>query len=373
MFKFLIIALQILLLLTGCFSDKTEHEVESQAQNEGNQKTQELFAGLSQQHSDLKQVLPGYDISFPNDHASHPEYAVEWWYMTANLSDQQGKHYALQWTLFRFLGDATSTPWANEQQYMVHASLHTLEKSWFEERFARGGVGNAGVADSPFVAHLDNWRWVSAGDDLLPAKLSFTVEDNVELKLNLLTEKAYVLHGDNGYSQKLRDSSQASYYYSQPNIQVEGSISIDKELVLVSGQAWFDHEWSSTYLDKNTEGWDWFSIHIKDGSKLMLFNMRHGQQSDFWSGTLIRPNGQQEHLHEHDIKANVLEEHKVSGRILPLEWSLQLANHGIDIQVTPLKIDQWNPGIFSYYEGGIVINGSHQGVGFIELTGYESQ
>ena len=61
-----------------------------------------LFAGLSQQTNSQAQVLPGYIFDFPTDHASHPDFAIEWWYLTANLVDQKGEQYAMQWTLFRF-------------------------------------------------------------------------------------------------------------------------------------------------------------------------------------------------------------------------------------------------------------------------------
>lgn len=357
----------VLLILVSTFgcspvatdSDKTDESTDLR-----------LFSGLSQQSAEQLQVQPGYDISFPADHASHPDYAVEWWYMTANLSDQQGKHYALQWTLFRFRGDSPSTPWANEQQFMAHASLHSLDNSWFEERFARGGVGNTGLSKAPFQAQMDNWRWSSTSAELFPSSLQFTIERDVRVTLNLSTSKDFVLHGDEGYSRKLRGSTQASYYYSQPHIEVEGTLVIANEDLPVSGRAWFDHEWTSQYLDPNTEGWDWFSIHLDNGDKLMLFNMRHQQQTDFWSGSLVKTDGQKLHLGEQDIQAQVLKHDRVAGRLLPLEWSIHLPEHGVDIELKPFKKNQWNSGVFSYYEGGTVISGSHTGRGFIELTGY---
>jgi predicted secreted hydrolase len=329
-----------------------------------------LFSGLSGQSTQQLQLQPGYTIRLPSDHASHPDYAVEWWYITANLSDQQGKHYALQWTLFRFRGDTPSTPWANEQQFMAHAGLHSLDRGWFEERFARGGVGNAGVSKSPFQAHLDNWRWSSTSAALFPSSLEFTLEQDVQVSLNLSADKNFVLHGEDGYSRKLRGSTQASYYYSQRHIEVEGTLVIANEEIRVEGQAWLDHEWTSQYLDPNTRGWDWFSIHLDNDDKLMLFNMRHQQHADFWSGSLVKSDGQKLHLDEQDIQAQVLKHHKVAGRLLPLEWSIVLPEHGIDIRLKPFKKNQWNAGVFSYYEGGTVISGSHTGRGFIELTGY---
>jgi predicted secreted hydrolase len=315
-------------------------------------------------------VVPGYNITFPLDHDSHPEFAVEWWYITANLTDTLGNPYALQWTLFRFASDTQSTPWANAQQYMGHVGLRDGKQAWFEERFARGGVGNAGIFTTPFNAFIDDWQWLAKSAEMFPSTLEFTIDKQIKVNLDFTADKPFVKHGEQGFSRKLRNSEQASYYYSQPHIQVSGELELPTGTVKVTGNAWYDHEWTTQYLSPMAQGWDWFSIHLDDGTKLMLFNMRHQQYQDFWSGTLITKNGKAIHLSESDIQGEVTQRDKVEGRLLPLHWSIKLAKHQIDIQIAPMQIDQWNPGIFSYYEGGTVISGSHSGVGFIELTGY---
>ncbi|WP_293748530.1 lipocalin-like domain-containing protein [uncultured Paraglaciecola sp.] len=315
-------------------------------------------------------VVPGYDISFPFDHASHPEFAVEWWYITANLTDTKNNTYALQWTLFRFASDTPNTPWANTQQYMGHVGLRDGEHAWFEERFARGGVGNAGISTEPFNAFIDEWQWLAQSAKMFPSTLELTIDSQIKANLNFTADKPLVKHGEQGFSRKLRHSDQASYYYSQPHIQVSGELQLPNGIVEVSGNAWFDHEWTSQYMSPQALGWDWFSIHFDDGSKLMLFNMRSKGTQDFWSGTLVTKNGATIHLDESAIQAEVVKRNKVEGRMLPLHWSIQLPKQQYNIQIAPMQTNQWNPGIFSYYEGGTVISGSHTGVGFIELTGY---
>jgi predicted secreted hydrolase len=345
-----------------------------------------MFSGLSRSSTDNKnsltksdgsesskpfaQVTPGYSISFPADHANHPNFAVEWWYITANLQDQQNKTYALQWTLFRFAGEAQTTLWANNQQYMGHVGLRDGTNHWFEERFARGGVGNAGISSLPFSAYIDDWQWLAQSAKMFPSVLEFNINKQLNVRLNLDTQRSFIKHGEQGFSRKLRDSEQASYYYSQPFIDVSGELELPTGKVQVTGNAWFDHEWTSQYLSPQALGWDWFSIHFDDGSKLMLFNMRHEKHDDFWSGTLITETGKSIHLTEHDMQAKVDKRANVEGRSLPLYWSIAIPEHKIDIQIAPMQIEQWNPGMFSYYEGGTVISGTHPGVGFIELTGY---
>lgn len=330
------------------------------------------FSVLNQQVQGQAQVTPDYLIQFPRDHASHPQFAIEWWYITANLKDNLGQDYGLQWTLFRFLGQAHNSPWANAQQYMAHVGLHNASQSWFEERFARGGVGNAGVSQypMPFVAYLDNWRWHATGTELFPSTLVFDIEDNVQVELTLNTEQDFVLHGQAGYSKKLANDAQASYYYSQPHIEVVGSLRIDGQHKPVTGQAWFDHEWTSQYLDQGGTGWDWFSIHLASGKKLMLFNVRHKIHGDFWSGTLVLESGQSMHLPPQKITTEIIETANIGGRAFPVRWRLSVPDHQLALVSEPIKKDQLHPGLFSYYEGAVRISGSDTGVGFMELTGY---
>lgn len=383
MFEFLAkyIALTLIVISIVACSKHSEMNADDKQQDKGamfsvlsryslEQQTDANSDELASSQKLLAKVIPGYDISFPFDHASHPEFAVEWWYITANLTDEQSNPYALQWTLFRFTGDSESTPWADAQQYMGHVGLRDGTQAWFEERFARGSVGNAGIFSAPFNAFIDEWQWLAQTSDMFPSTLDFTIDSQVSVSLNFTTNKPFVKHGEQGFSRKLRNSEQASYYYSQPHIQVSGELTLPNETVKVTGNAWFDHEWTSQYLSPQTLGWDWFSIHFDDGSKLMLFNMRHENAKDYWTGTLVNKTGESIYLAETDIQATVIKRNKVKGRMLPLHWSIQLPKHQIDIKIAPLQTNQWNPGIFSYYEGGTVISGSHSGVGFIELTGY---
>lgn len=378
MFKFLAKYLLLLLLITAVVACSKNPDEEQQKSA--------MFSGLSRSslgqqrvtknevpktpNKTMAKVIPGYKITFPHDHSSHPNFAVEWWYITANLTDTQNNPYALQWTLFRFASDTQNTPWSNAQQYMGHVALRDGKQAWFEERFARGGVGNAGISTEPFNAFIDDWQWLAQSSKLFPSTIAFTIDSQIKVNLDLATDKPFVKHGEQGFSRKLRDSNQASYYYSQPHIQVSGELQLPSGIVQVTGNAWFDHEWSSQYLTPLAQGWDWFSIHFDDGAKLMLFNMRHQQAEDYWSGTLVTKSGKVIPLAESEIRAKVIKRTKVEQGLLPLNWSIQLPKQQIDIQIAPMQTKQWNPGIFSYYEGGTVISGSHSGVGFIELTGY---
>lgn len=321
-------------------------------------------------------VTQGRALKFPDDHNAHPEFGIEWWYFTANLQDSEGEPVWLQWTLFRYrqpdAENLSQSPWSNNQSYMAHASIHTLIEHAFEERFARGGVGNAGVSIRPYNAFLDDWQFLSnVNDSLFPGELNFTIRDEAQIRLQLHTQASPVLHGNNGYSLKYPGSQYASYYYSQPFIQVSGTIDWLGESKTVTGNAWYDHEWSSQLLGGDFTGWDWFSMHLQGNQKLMLFTLKSESpdKPSIWHGSYLDEKGRQFNLTDAQITVTDQQQMQVHGKRFTQQWLIEIPDYGLELSAEVVKQDQYNTGLFSYYEGAIVITGSHHGAGFVEMTG----
>ena len=357
-----------------------------------------------------KKADPDYRMSFPQDHGTHDQFDIEWWYLTANLQDEAGDPYGLQWTLFRFKNprpsssqaEANNSPsslknspvtlnestvsldkkWHNDQIYMAHASIHSLDTHWFSEKFARGGVGNAGLTALPLNLFIDDWQWLNSDGDtgLFPSTLTFSATDtskpNAEASATFTLNQTgpLVQHGDNGFSVK-SNSGHASHYYSAPFISIEGELTqaidtVTTAPIKLKGQAWFDKEWTSQLLDTGTQGWDWLSLHLDDGNKIMAFRMRLKNQDDYVTGSYITSTGEQITLQPGDLTLQPVSVKKVDGRQLPLIWKLMIPSKKIDLTISTLKDKQWNNAAVPYYEGMVKIEGSHGGVGFLELTGY---
>lgn len=322
-------------------------------------------------------VAPGKHFDFPADHGPHSDYRIEWWYLTANLKDQQGRHWGIQWTLFRnaLSAEPAKQGWSNNQLWMAHAAITTPRGHQFEERFARGGIGQAGVNLEPqFEAWIDDWIWQSETKSLFPAQLKFRIADR-EIDMQLSSEASWVLHGDAGYSQK-SEQGQASYYYSQPEIQIAGTINGQP----LSGRAWLDREWSSQPLAENQRGWDWFSLHLNDGNKLMLYRLRHKQGKHWLSGSWVDADGNTRHLHSEAIQLSEKDFRQIKTSdndeiILPLGWQINLPELNRQLIVKPLYDQQWMATSFPYWEGVVLVddeNGVRVGEGYMELTGYQS-
>jgi predicted secreted hydrolase len=43
--------------------------------------------------------------------------------------------------------------------------------------------------------------------------------------------------------------------------------------VAVTGEAWLDHEWSSTLLAPRAVGWDWVGLNLDDGGAVTAFQV----------------------------------------------------------------------------------------------------
>src|ERR1700751_1329517 len=83
------------------------------------------FAGLGMNGEGFAPVVPGKKLVFPGDHGPHPDFRIEWWYVTANLADAAGSAYGAQWTLFRqaMSPGIQQQGWANQQIWMGHAAV----------------------------------------------------------------------------------------------------------------------------------------------------------------------------------------------------------------------------------------------------------
>jgi predicted secreted hydrolase len=332
------------------------------------------FAGLGMSAEGFAAVVPGRAFAFPADHGAHPDFRIEWWYVTANLVDATGAACGAQWTLFRqAMRPGVEQPgWASQQIWMGHAAVTRADTHRFSESFARGGVGQAGVEATPFRAWIDSWKMRgldSTGDTTIaPLELAASGAD-FSYALRLDADRALVLQGDAGYSRK-SDRGQASYYYSQPFFTATGSVTIDGKAAEVTGQAWMDREWSSQPLASDQTGWDWFSLHLNANEKLMLFRLRQADGHDYCSGNWISADGKTEQIAAADITMTPKTLTDIAERRIPTAWEIAIPRRGLAIACVALNARSWMATSFPYWEGPISFKGSHRGVGYLEMTGY---
>jgi predicted secreted hydrolase len=304
---------------------------------------------------------PQHKISFPLAHAPKKGYRHEWWYLTANLVNQQGEKLAAQWTLFR-------TAINDKHLYFAHGALANSSEHFSALRLGRPDFGNLVIKTNPFSAFIDDWSWQS-NDNFLSASLNFG-DNNLgrwQAQLELTADNRFYLQGDKGYNRKHLTLPIASHYYSQPFIKVTGKVFLNGQWQKVTGDAWFDREWGSQMLAPDQQGWDWFSLRLTPDLALMVYRIRSTKQDHLY-GSLMKKDGEVMILSAKHIN---IKSGSVDNTGYPQQFSLTLAEQDIDLTVKIINNKQIMRFGINYFEGMVDFSGSHQGTGFLEMTGYE--
>ena len=236
------------------------------------------------------QAEAGYVLQFPRDHGSHPDYRIEWWYYTGNLSADDGRRFGYQVTFFRIGVDPAPqnrSRWAVRDLFMTHLAVTDIGRGrqLVAERLDRGGVGWAGAR----AGTLDVWNgdWRAALDGETHRVRAIDRELGVDLRLE--PGRGVTAHGEGGLSRKGADAGNTAHYYSMTRMPTSGHLVVDGERIAVRGASWMDHEFGTTFLETSQVGWDWFSLQLDDGSDLMVFQLRRtdGRTDTHSAGTWV--------------------------------------------------------------------------------------
>jgi predicted secreted hydrolase len=333
-------------------------------------------------------ALPGYPYKFPRDHFSHPNYQTEWWYYTGNLRAQNGRRFGFELTFFRrgeHLAPSNSTVWTPDEIYLAHLALSDIEghEFYYTERLNRAGPGLAGAGLQDRRYWNGNWqvRWISFATE--EQKLEAVCE-RFSLELDLKPEKPFVINGQNGVSQKGPEPGDASHYISCTRLGAAGELNYKGKDFRVTGVAWMDHEFFSSQLNSSVAGWDWFAIQLNNDEELMLYRLRKrsGAETRYSSGTFVDRQGKAHFLNASQISFTPLVTWRSprSAASYRVKWKISVPSLGIELTEHP---DLKNQELFatngaspSYWEGAVTYSGrvaseTVQGVGYLEMTGYD--
>jgi predicted secreted hydrolase len=344
-----------------------------------------LELGSGPDVSRFARATEGRSLHLPADHGPHLEFQTEWWYYTGNLFAADGRPFGFQLTFFR-RGFSPGPPpegggLSAHHVYFAHFAVTDVaaRRHAAAERFSRGAGGLAGATGEPFSVWLEDWRADALNRDGSAVRLAARdAATGLSLQLDLEATKPLVAHGDRGLSPKSDDPGNASYYVGYTRMAARGRMGAGGDEAEVAGEAWFDHEWSTSALGAGAVGWDWFSLQLDDGRELMHFQIRRedGSLEPASGGTLVERDGRTRRLAREDVAIEVLD-HWTSPRTgarYPSRWRVSVPGERLDILVEPWLEAQEMRTSFVYWEGAVRVrpatSGSLSGRGYVELTGY---
>ncbi|WP_238323219.1 carotenoid 1,2-hydratase [Acidovorax sp. JHL-9] len=343
------------------------------------------------------QALPARALQFPRDHGSHPDLHTEWWYLTGHAR-AAGRLWGFQVTFFRSRVDATQgldSAFAAKQLLFAHAALTDMQgqRLHHDQRIARTGFGVAQASEADTAVRLHGWSLVRTA---LPAgaapaagsRYAARIEgDGFGLELQCDSTQPPLLQGRQGLSRKGPEATQASYYYSQPQLAVSGAIVLNGRRMAIENsttgsathRAWLDHEWSDALMHPDAVGWDWIGMNLFDGSALTAFRLRRADGSALWSGGSLRPAGQPTQVFADNSVAFVAQRHwnsPHSGARYPVQWRVDTPAGplGVRALLDNQELDSSGSTGAIYWEGLSELRnaaGAVIGQGYLEMTGYK--
>ena len=342
-------------------------------------------------------------LAFPADHGSHPDTHVEWWYVTGWLRSgpderaDQAPEFGFQVTFFRTrtgLAPDSASRFAARQLVFAHVALTDLsagaraEGALHDQRVARQGFG---IAQTPGPAlpqsvRLRDWslqRRAPSGPDDAHSHLRVDVRaERFALALELAGTQPLLLQGEAGWSRKGPDPSEASHYYSEPQLAVRGRLErAGAPARDVSGRAWLDHEWSDQYLARGAVGWDWVGFNLLDGAALMAFRLRRGDGSAIWAGGSYRSaRGVLRTFAADEVRFEPLRRwtspRTRAGYPVEWTWTTPAGRWRVAALQDDQELDSRGSTGAIYWEGLSALRGEDGrtvGWGYLELTGYTGQ
>ena len=388
--KFVIAIVLILLVMVWLqvftFPSESNSLEDSQKNSTPAKNNGSIGAVLSNDVKGFARAYKPQAFSFPSDHGPHNQFRSEWWYFTGNLKNPQGRQFGYELTFFRFALKSdlpeSKSAWRSNQMYMAHLTLTDVEANRFytDERFSRAGNDLAGAFNKSYQVWLYDWSAKTEGEVDFPLRLHANSND-FAVDLLLTSPKGYVLQGNQGLSQKSPEPGNASYYYSYPRLETNGTVSIADKQFSVTGTSWMDREWSTSALSNEQSGWDWFALQLSDNTEIMFYQLRRkdGQHDSNSSGSYITADNAKIALKDHDATITPLDSWKSphSKISYPSRWRLSVPSQALELEIVPLIKDQELNVSYRYWEGAVKLTGTKQGKpisgqGYVELAGYSN-
>jgi predicted secreted hydrolase len=258
----------------------------------------------------------------------------------------------------------------------AHAAVTDLEGRVLlhDQRIARAGFGIASASETDTDVRLRDWSLVRK-DGSYAARIP---AGEFTLDLRFTPTQPVLLQGNAGLSRKGPDESQASYYYSEPQLKTQGKLTLKGQSFDVGGTAWLDHEWSEALMHPEAVGWDWIGMNLDDGSALTAFHLRRKDGSALWGGGSFRTRDGALRVFRNDevrFESVAAWSSPRTRALYPTQWRVQTPSGNFEVRalLDDQELDSRGSTGGVYWEGLSELldaQGRRVGRGYLEMTGY---
>jgi len=311
--------------------------------------------------------LPGRDrhaatddpLLTPSADGVQAEHPSQWWYWSGQLRGASGRRYGFQ--LAYFAAEAVrGLLWGQ----MAHWAVVQLGRGEFTSG-SRVWLGAPRRVEGRFELRTPTGDVSALGGD---------GHDRLRLALGALSLDLRA-HGRQvvpHYEGRRHDYAFGGYtfYYSRPRMLAVGELRRGGERERVEGDLWFDRQYGALSCAM-IEGWQWFCLHLDDGSQLMIFRFNHEVRERF--AVLVAADGRARRLGPDEFHIDALAHWQSprSGVAYPCAWRVRTELHDLELR-TAVPAQEMNGAAWLgpvYWEGACTVSGSHRGVAYVELLG----
>jgi predicted secreted hydrolase len=247
------------------------------------------YSAVGSEH--LKSIPPAAPLRFPADNSQHYRVQTEWYYLSLSLKLDNGALVSIVATFFRSpIGSAAPIAGvAPLDQQMFSTSIGITVQDLPGSSDAHYAVPNTSfypptggvrISNSPFELTLGK-NSLKGGPDVFPLRVRLVNDADpsiglppIDVNLTCAATNPRFLQGKNGFVGA--DGFASFYYYSWPQQQTSGTVTIAGKRHRASGITWVDHQWGANPAPPRRSvavpegGWSWFQFQFEGNRSLTV-------------------------------------------------------------------------------------------------------
>lgn len=315
----------------------------------------------------------GSVLNFPRDEGHHPGEIVEWWYTNAHVTgDSTGTNYALMLTYFYYpvaifdgfrifeLSNENTGAFLTETAPCTYSTIDTSHL----HIMANTGLNGSGH---------EEWKTQDSSGILKPFQYHLNAAmPNGALNLTYNCVRRPLMVGGTGFLYE--GVTGYTYYYSQTELQVSGTITMNGVTENVHGIAWIDRQWGQ-FNPNNGEKYTWMSLQLSNGMGLNLWNIFNTANqipdtSTYRFCTVYENDSTTSLVNNFTLERLKFQFTSDNQKCYDQKWRLTYGN--VDLILTATQISNEVQLPFRFFEGSMDITGTVggtpvTGAGYVEL------